>query len=41
MKLLLETHIFLWFVSAASQLPTRIRDLIRDPFDRLLICQAI
>lgn len=31
MKLLLDTHIFLWYISAASQLPARLRDAIADP----------
>ena len=31
MKLLLDTHVFLWFLSGDSQ----------DPFDRVLIAQAI
>ena len=30
MKILLDTHIFLWFINADSQLPTNIRDAIRD-----------
>lgn len=31
MKLLLDTHIFLWFISDASQLPVSMRDNIRNP----------
>jgi PIN domain nuclease of toxin-antitoxin system len=31
MRLLLDTHVFLWYISAARQLPARIRDCIRDP----------
>jgi len=31
MMLLLDTHVFLWYITADS----------RDPFDRLLIAQAI
>jgi PIN domain nuclease of toxin-antitoxin system len=31
MRLLLDTHVFLWYVSADSQLPIDIRDAIRDP----------
>ena len=31
MKLLLDTHIFLWFISADAQLPLEWRDRIRDP----------
>jgi len=31
MKLLLDTHIFLWFISADSRLPILFRDAIREP----------
>jgi len=31
MRLLLDTHILLWYISAAGRLPARIRDRIRDP----------
>ncbi len=31
MELLLDTHIFLWFLNADKQLPQVIRDQIRDP----------
>ena len=30
MKLLLDTHIFLWFISADTQLPQKVRDATRD-----------
>ncbi len=30
MRILLDTHIFLWFISGDSQLPTAVRDAIRD-----------
>lgn len=30
MKILLDTHIFLWFISGDTQLSTDIRDIIRD-----------
>ena len=30
MKLLLDTHIFLWFISGDSRLPEMMRDSIRD-----------
>lgn len=36
MKLLLDTHMFLWYISGDIQLPEH-----RDPFDRMLICQAL
>lgn len=57
MKLLLDTHIFLWFISGDKRLQHQIISLTldessvsqlaylppihRDPFDRMLICQAI
>jgi len=47
MKLLLDTHIFLWYVSGSRRLPAALRDRIRNPDDevylsvRLLISQAI
>jgi PIN domain nuclease of toxin-antitoxin system len=31
MRILLDTHIFLWFISGDSQLSADIRDAIRDP----------
>jgi len=31
MRLLLDTHIFLWFISAEGRLPDSIRDHIRNP----------
>lgn len=31
MKILLDTHIFLWFISGDSQLATDVRDAICDP----------
>ena len=31
MKLLLDTHIFLWFISADSRLSVLFRDAIREP----------
>ncbi|WP_373539110.1 type II toxin-antitoxin system VapC family toxin [Chamaesiphon sp.] len=31
MRILLDTHIFLWFISGDSQLFTDVRDAIRDP----------
>ncbi len=30
MRLLLDTHVFLWFISADVQLPVKWRDAIRD-----------
>ncbi|PSB54310.1 type II toxin-antitoxin system VapC family toxin [Chamaesiphon polymorphus] len=31
MRILLDTHIFLWFISGDIQLATDVRDAIRDP----------
>lgn len=31
MRLLLDTHVFLWYISADSQLPLVVREAIRDP----------
>jgi PIN domain nuclease of toxin-antitoxin system len=31
MKLLLDTHIFLWYVSGDTKLSATVRDMIRDP----------
>jgi PIN domain nuclease of toxin-antitoxin system len=31
MKLLLDTHIFLWYISGDNRLPTVVKDSIRDP----------
>lgn len=31
MKLLLDTHIFLWFISGDERLPVMMRDSIRNP----------
>ena len=31
MRILLDTHIFLWFISGDSQLSTNVRDALRDP----------
>ena len=47
MKLLLDTHAFIWWDSEPSKLSPRILALPnlpaqhKDPFDRLLIAQAI
>jgi PIN domain nuclease of toxin-antitoxin system len=31
MRILLDTHIFLWFITGDSQLSTDIRDVVRNP----------
>lgn len=30
MKLLLDTHVFLWFINRDARLPTKMRDAVRD-----------
>ena len=30
MRLLLDTHVFLWYISGDSRLPPRLRDVVRD-----------
>ena len=37
MRLLLDTHIFLWFISADARLPDMIRDHIRDPDNEVFL----
>jgi PIN domain nuclease of toxin-antitoxin system len=37
MRILLDTHIFLWFISGDSRLPTHIRDAIRDPANEIFL----
>jgi len=34
MKLLLDTQVFLWYISADSRLPDGFRDAIRNPSTR-------
>jgi PIN domain nuclease of toxin-antitoxin system len=40
MRLLLDTHIFLWYISADSQLPVSFRDTIRDPANEVYLSVA-
>ena len=40
MKLLLDTHIFLWYISADPQLPGAFRDAIRDPANEVYLSVA-
>ena len=40
MRLLLDTHVFLWYISAAPQLPTAFRDAIRDPASEVYLSVA-
>src|SRR5689334_24080755 len=37
MKLLLDTHTFLWFISADARLPEVIRDHIRNPGNEIYL----
>lgn len=37
MKILLDTHIFLWFISGDTQLSVDIRDAIRDPDNEIYL----
>jgi len=41
MRLLLDTHTFIWFFKGNPKLNNQIRVHHRDPFDRLLIAQAM
>jgi PIN domain nuclease of toxin-antitoxin system len=40
MRLLLDTHTFLWFISGDAQLSTKARDLITDPENEILLSVA-
>jgi PIN domain nuclease of toxin-antitoxin system len=40
MRLLLDTHVFLWYISADPQLPTLYRDAIRDPGNEVYLSVA-
>ena len=40
MRLLLDTHAFLWWVADAER-AGRLHGSHRDPFDRMLIAQAL
>ena len=37
MRLLLDTQIFLWYISADSRLPATFRDAIRDPANEVYL----
>jgi PIN domain nuclease of toxin-antitoxin system len=37
MKYLLDTHIFLWFISGDKQLPGEYRDIIRNPANEVFL----
>jgi PIN domain nuclease of toxin-antitoxin system len=40
MRLLLDTHVFLWYLSADPQLPVAVRDAIRDPANEVYLSVA-
>jgi PIN domain nuclease of toxin-antitoxin system len=40
MKLLLDTHVFLWYIGADPQLPVAFRDAIRDPANEVYLSVA-
>ncbi len=40
MKLLLDTHIFLWFISADLRLPILFRDAITEPNNTIFLSVA-
>jgi PIN domain nuclease of toxin-antitoxin system len=40
MRLLLDTHVFLWYISADPQLPVAFRDAIRDPVNEVYLSGA-
>ena len=39
-KILLDTHIFLWYISADLRLPAEVRDAIRDPENEAFLSVA-
>ena len=40
MRLLLDTHIFLWYISGDAQLPEDLRAAIRDPANEVFLSVA-
>src|ERR1700730_9132154 len=40
MRVLLDTHVFLWYISADPQLPVAFRDAIRDPANEVYLSVA-
>ncbi len=40
MRLLLDTHVFLWYIAADPQLPLSIRDAIREPANEVYLSVA-
>ena len=40
MRLLLDTHIFLWYISADPHLPVVFKDAVRDPANQVYLSAA-
>ncbi len=40
MKLLLDTHVFLWFISGDARLPISFRGAIQDPNNNVFLSAA-
>ena len=40
MRILLDTHVFLWYISADPQLPPAFRDAIREPTNEVYLSIA-
>jgi PIN domain nuclease of toxin-antitoxin system len=40
MKVLRDTHVFLWYISADPQLPITFRDAIREPTNEVFLSAA-
>jgi PIN domain nuclease of toxin-antitoxin system len=40
MRLLLDTHVFLWYIAADPKLPSVFRDAIRDPANEVILSAA-
>ncbi len=40
MRLLLDTHVFLWYLTADSKLPASFRDAIQDPSNEVYLSVA-
>ncbi len=40
MRLLLDTHVFLWYISGDSRLPSQFLDAIRDQTNQVYLSSA-
>jgi PIN domain nuclease of toxin-antitoxin system len=40
MRILLDTHVFLWYIGADPQLPVAVRDAIREPANEVYLSVA-